>query len=218
MDYTDLYNSIKSKITNLYKTPENTKYMLGVEHFTLPDKTFEFNDTEFQKEILDRPSDPIAKLALKYNILPSEIENVIKNFDSEPLKLSDVEKTLRKKYLNIILSIMLDEIRILKDKIQSNLKYDTKSKDIILENYDPTVNTIIRIVKLLINEIDGPTICPTCPAQLVCPTTICPTCPTCPDCPAQLVCPTIKPIPYIIAISILVFLLIIFIILFLMKK
>lgn len=229
MDYTDLYNSIKTKIADLTKVPKNTQYMLGVEHFTLPSKAFpEGGDEKFKTEMEREPNNPMVKLSLKYNVLPSEIKNVLTNFDLQPSLLSDSDKALRKKYLNIILSGINDEVSTLKDKIQDDINNGNEKSSLLLTNYDGMVNTVIRIVKLLIGEIDGPVICPTCPAQLVCPSAVQTTCPTC---PAQLVCPTTiqntcpacpekickKTTPYIIGIAVVSVLLFLFMILYISK-
>lgn len=50
---------------------------------------------------------------------------------------------------------------------------------LFLSNIDPTITTIIRIIKLLILEIDGHIKCANCPTCAIC--TTCATCTTCED-------------------------------------
>lgn len=97
----------------------------------------------------------------QYKFDKREFYDVIDDFDIPPDKLTNNQKVLRKKYLNMILSIMeyKDEI---KTELQKSLKSDDKYT---LQNFEASFNTVKRIINLLIMEIDPPS-CPSCP---VCP-------------------------------------------------
>lgn len=172
-----------------------------------------------------RPDDPIVKDLVKYNVDHREVYDVINDFDESPNNLSDSKKTLRKKYLNIILSVMDDKNDMMKRTLTQKSSgpmfqgpiggqgpmngqgpmdgqgHDPKMREMFLlyglGNYDPAFNTVKRIIKLLIMEIDlnGSIVtCPTCATQQPCPTCVtpppCPTCASCPVCPICAVCPT----------------------------
>ena len=104
----------------------------------------------------------------KYNIIPKEVYDVISKFDYEPAILNDAEKILRKKYLNILLQIIKDESSTLRSNAYSMITggplHQTVPEQvpIIMQNYDLTISLVIRIIKLLILEID-PLVCNTMP-------------------------------------------------------
>lgn len=69
-------------------------------------------------------------MLIKNNVIPSEAIKVFLKFDSSPSDLSDDEKKLRKKYLNIILNLYNQE----------SIKFNKKISDI-----DVIKNSIVFI-------------------------------------------------------------------------
>jgi hypothetical protein len=253
-DLNKIYDSIKTQISALpvVKTYIDASVNVptsSIEHFTLPPYT---QDARSFKDQLDHhPDDPLLKELIKYNVDQREVYDVIKDFDQTPNNLSDNKKTLRKKYLNIVLSVMDDKNDMVKTaftQMASGPMFqgpmggqgpiggqgqgpmegpDQKMKEMFLlyglGNYDPGYNTIKRIIKLLIMEIDlnGSTTCPVCAtnteSKQVCPTCpVCPVCQTPPACPVCPVCPEDKSNTYIGVIVGLVVLLVIMSIIFAM--
>lgn len=143
------YEDIKKSLTDLYSyvsaPPSN------IEQFTImgpkPDSTV---DATYAK---DTNIPPEIK---KYNIVPTELYSVVDNFDLEPSKLNDSEKALRTKYLNLLLQVIDDHYLKMYNQLNES---DHPFKDLIKANSDASKNLTIRIIKLLIKEIN-PEICP----------------------------------------------------------
>jgi hypothetical protein len=182
-DLNSIYDSIKKQISDLVVV----KQVSSIEHFTLAPLPNNVRINPEEQSYLN-----------KYNIVPSEVHQVLSNFDEHPINLSDTQRDLRKKYLQILLTVMIDNFDKLKQIANSNIPPSGPMRDNILmygiPNIDSTHNTIKRVIKLLILEIDikgtscpssSSTSCPTCPT---CPAPI--TCPALITCPAPIICPT----------------------------
>ena len=102
----------------------------------------------------------------KYNINPREAYDVLDDFDKTPDKLTDNQKVLRKKYLNIVLALMDNMSGEAKKNITKMIDNDNMNaaqredlRTYVLGNYDPAFTTIKRIINLLIKELDSNTAC-----------------------------------------------------------
>jgi hypothetical protein len=249
LDLNKIYDTIKTQISAL---PAVQAHLVSsavdssVEHFTLPQFPPE-KMPNFKDMLQERPNDIVLQDLVKYNVNILEVYEVIDDFDKSPNNLSKEKAELRKKYLNIILSIMDDRNNMMKNILSQMansqvwtkpnpgsiemttldarvLRFiggnsDPRMKEIFLlyglGNYDPAFDTIKRIIKLLIMEIDlnGTTscqTCPTCPTCQTCPACqtcqTCQTCPTCPACQTCDVCPANNDNMYIgiIVVSIII--------------
>ena len=180
----------------------------------LPEKLAELNVEPFTLYPFDSSmSILIPPEFKKYNINPREVYDVLDDFDKTPDKLTDNQKVLRKKYLNIVLELMDIMSGEAKKKITQMIDSGNDSertkedlRKYVLGNYDPSFNTIKRIINLLITELDSnnPTACtPTACTPTACTPTAC----TPTDCT-----PPVNKTPFIIAISILSIFLVIMII------
>jgi len=137
----------------------------------------------------------------KYKFNQREAYDVLDDFDKPADKLTDNQKVLRKKYLNIVLALMDTFSDAAKKKITKMIDNDDMTAEqrddlrkYALGNYEPAFNTIKRVINLLIKELDPPTVC------TVCTTTSC------------------SKTPFIIAISILSVFLVIMIIAFIVSR
>ena len=146
------------------------------------------------------PTMQIPSELTKYNFNQREAYDVLDDFDKPPDKLTDNQKVLRKKYLNIVLALMDTFSDAAKKKITQMIDNDDMTAEqredlrkYALGNYDPAFNTIKRVINLLIKELDPNT--PT-----ACTTTSC------------------NKTPFIIAISILSVFLVIMIIAFIVSR
>lgn len=203
-DLNKIYDTIKTQISALPVVKAQMDALnvptSSIEHFTLPPYPPAQNIISLKDQLNQRPDDPILTDLIKYNVDQREIYDVIDDFDQSPNNLSDNKKVLRKKYLNIILSVMDDRNNMMKSTLtqmangplfqgpMGGQQPDPRMKELFLlyglGNYEPAFNTIKRIIKLLIMEIDlnGSTSCPVCASQTQ---TVCPTCKTCEVCPAN---------------------------------
>ena len=115
------------------------------EGFSLPP----FEDTLGDPEMTMPPE------LVKYKINYREFYDVIDDFDTPAIKLTDNKKVLRKKYLNIILSIMDEHKDRIKDEIKNGIESNNLPNGMnLLANFDASFNTVKRIINLLIMEID----------------------------------------------------------------
>lgn len=143
------YEDIKKSLTDLYSyvaaPPSNIEQftIMGPKPDSKVDENYK-NDTNIPPEIK------------KYNIIPTELYNVVDNFDLEPLKLSDTDKALRTKYLTILLQVIDDYYTQMYNRLRET---DSPFKDVMVANSDASKNLTIRIIKLLIKEVN-PDKCP----------------------------------------------------------
>ena len=147
MSLDSTYEDIKKSLSDLYFYIQPSSS--NIEEFTLmgPKPDIEF-DTMYK-------NDPNIPVEIKqYNIIPSELYSVIDNFDLEPLKLSEIDKSLRIKYLNILLKIIDDYYTKINSYINT-ASLDKSSKDMLIANSEPSKNLTIRIIKLLIKEVNS---------------------------------------------------------------
>ena len=142
----------KFNILELIKIVKDKSNKLTTEGFTL----YPFPEKEKLKEI-----PPEYK---KYNIDPREAYDVLDDFDKTPDKLTDNQKVLRKKYLNIVLALMdimsgeaKKNITQMIDNDNMNAAQREDLRKYVLGNYDPAFTTIKRIINLLIKELDSNT-------------------------------------------------------------
>ena len=181
-DLNKMYDTIKTQISTLPVVQAHIQAIStnsSIEHFTLPPFPPLEQIPNFKDILKSHPDDPVAQTLVTYNVDQREVYDVISDFDQLPNNLSNDKKVLRKKYLNIILSVMDDKhdtVKSILTKIGTNPSDgpggpggpDPKMKEMFLlyglGNYDPGYNTIKRIIKLLIMEIDlnGSTSCPVC--------------------------------------------------------
>lgn len=190
-DLNKIYDDIKTQISDLPIVKAHS-----IEHFSLPPYPEDLILPDYKELLEKHPDDISLQDVVKYDIKHREVYDVIDDFDQSPSDLSKEKVQLRKKYLNIILSIINERAVIIKTKLNDP---NSLVKIHSLENYDPAVNTMKRIIKLLIMEIDGPTCpepkaCPVCPKPEPCP--LCDICKPCPVCPTPEPCPVCpKPCP-----------------------
>ena len=102
----------------------------------------------------------------KYKFNQREAYDVLDDFDKPPDKLTDNQKVLRKKYLNIVLALMdtfSDEVKKYITQMIDNDDMNAQQRDDLrkyaLGNYEPAFNTIKRVINLLIKELDSNTTC-----------------------------------------------------------
>lgn len=119
-----VYDYIKQRLSNLKSNQ--------TEHFVLPP----YSDS----------GPPPSSIFQQYSIDPKEYYDVVAKFDLPPSSLNDVEKELRKKYLNILLNIIKNE----RDNVKRNAaSYGPE----VYNNYDAFTNLVVRIINLMINEL-----------------------------------------------------------------
>ena len=138
----------------------------------------------------------------KYNFNQREAYDVLDDFDKPPDKLTDNQKVLRKKYLNIVLALM-DKFSVAAKEYIAQMIDNEKDaqqreglRQYALGNYDPAFNTIKRVINLLIKELDPNTTTACTPTP--CTPTVCD--------------PPVNKTPFIITISVLSIFLVIMII------
>jgi hypothetical protein len=102
----------------------------------------------------------------KYKFNQREAYDVLDDFDKPPDKLTDNQKVLRKKYLNIVLALMdtfsveaKKKITQMIDNDYMNAQQREDLRKYALGNYEPAFNTLKRIINLLIKELDPNTTC-----------------------------------------------------------
>jgi len=108
------------------------------ESFTIP------NIDKIPKPFIDN------QFMKKYNVDPKELHSTIANFELPAIEINKVQRALRKKYLNVLLKVIDQELTTLiniNPMIPINIKKDKG-------NYNALILLIKRIVKLLINEIE----------------------------------------------------------------
>ena len=139
---------------------------------------------EYKDDFFNDIPDNIKKMGISSR----EIYDVINDFDMSPVNLSKTQKELRKKYLQFLLNILSnDQIKSLITQKMSTSPDDIASmpnpfastptpltsstpnppttpsmQNEMMKNYDATLNTIKRIINLLIMEIDMGINCGTC--------------------------------------------------------
>ena len=223
-DLNKIYDTIKTQISTLPVVQAHIQAVeisSSVEHFTLP--PFPPTMPSFQDILKKNPEDQVVQTFVKYNVDQREVYDVISDFDQSPNNLSQQKATLRKKYLNIILSVMDDRNDMMKKTLtqmstnssafggpggpggpggrggrgqQAGEMSGPEMQGMFLlyglGNYDPGYNTIKRIIKLLIMEIDlnGSTTCPVSPPCAVC--AVSPPCAVCAVSPPCAVCAVSK--------------------------
>jgi hypothetical protein len=158
---------IDTKLVNIPSLLLSKFNKLTSEGFTLyPFKEVEFGDldqlTNEQKKVIEIQKE----MQKKYNFVQREAYDVLDDFDKTPDKLTDSQKVLRKKYLNIVLSLMdtfsEDAKKIIRQMIDNdnmNAEERDNLRKYALGNYEPAFNTIKRVINLLIKELDPNTTC-----------------------------------------------------------
>jgi len=165
MSIQNSYDNIKDSLQNLYfnYVQQEERYS-NIEHFSVSQfiKEDKNMDTRFKND----NNLPIEIKKLQNIIVPSELISVIEKFDLEPILLNDDEKRLRKKYLNIIIDQINDKYSAYKTEIMiahpAITGLSIEEKRLVSENADSFQKLTIRIIKLLIKELE-PTKCPKCP-------------------------------------------------------
>jgi len=126
------------------------------------------------------PTMEIPSELTKYNFNQREAYDVLDDFDKPPDKLTASQKVLRKKYLNIVLSLMDTMNNDVKNQITQMINNDDMNEEqrnmlrkYALGNYDPAFNTIKRVINLLIKELDPNACTPTACTPVDCKPTAC---------------------------------------------
>jgi hypothetical protein len=163
----------------------------NIEHFMVPPLQ---NNTDERFRL-----DPNVPEDIRNTVIPSELSSVIEKFDLDPGLLTEKEKILRIKYLELSIKIINDSYDKRKDEFMKSDMWNSltiEQKMVWNTNIDSFKVLTLRIVKLLIKELDPPVKCPDCPVCPSCPPPpTCPTCATCPTCPTCESCPTCAPTP-----------------------
>jgi len=152
---------------------------------------------EKTSSLANLPSD-ISEKFKKHNINSKELYYVIAKFDLDPKNLTADERNQRKKYLEILKTVVTSEVQTNKGTVPdiSKIPYPGIS-------YEELSNLLLRTVDLFIKEVENvdapPLRCPTCPE---CKNEACPECkkepcPTCPECKKEPCpkCPKCPPCP-----------------------
>lgn len=166
------YDTIKGSLKNLYfdYVPQKEQYS-NIEHFTLPQEM----KRDLVAQNIDQrfKSDLNVPIEIRNIIVPSEVISVVEKFDLDPSLLNTDEKNLRKKYLEFILTQTNDMYMRYKTDVINNLpnKQSLTPEQIILisQNADSLQMLTVRIIKLLIKELEPPVKCPKCPKCPECP-------------------------------------------------
>ena len=131
------YDDIKKQLSDMYSMyidNGRTNEHFSLDHLPKP-------DSPLYSELLNNPNVPVE---LRKSIVPSELYNVIQKFDLEPSQLTQQEKELRIKYLDIMSKTIIDNYS----------KLNLRGKpEIVLKNVDSSKNLILRIIKLLKKEV-----------------------------------------------------------------
>jgi len=141
------FNKARDLLKQTIKTLFNVK---PIENFTLPP--------------YEEPDANTLQMFQKYQIIPREIYDVLLKFEVSVTNLSSSELALRKKYIQIIKTIIDDNYNAIKTTLESN-----PDIQIINNNIESTKQLLIYMIDLMINDIErinNP--------QIDCPKSICP--------------------------------------------
>jgi hypothetical protein len=145
------YDDIKKSLTNLYSSYFPTERY--IEHFSM-DGIMPIPNAETDANFKSDPNIPQEIKLL--NIVPTELYSVIQKFDLDPSQLNESDKNLRLKYLDIALKALNDNYQQIYEQLKS------QQPKFVLDNMEASKNLSIRLIKLLILEIN-PIKCPQCP-------------------------------------------------------
>jgi hypothetical protein len=134
MSFEQIKNDVISGLLLLGKNVKNEKEKEG---FTLP-------PFEESKNI-----DPNTKTLMgKYNATEREIYDVIDKFDLEPSELTPNERAMRKKYLQILLKMVDNEL--------NDMLSQQPIDPIMLQNKDSSMKVLKKVISLMIKDLTTP--------------------------------------------------------------
>jgi hypothetical protein len=176
MNFSQAQQYIKQRLAGIYRASTTTT----VESFVLP--PYEEPKTAAPPEI--------QAFLNKYNLTPRQIYDVMDNFDLPASKITQTERTMRKRVLLGIKETLAAEYAKMKAtlvvermSVTDNVPPPPESVPIQVnpmvnmlgDNMEPMVNMVDRVLSLMIDEIDrieNPVSCPqapACPKAAECP-------------------------------------------------
>uniref|UniRef100_A0A6C0M338 Uncharacterized protein n=1 Tax=viral metagenome TaxID=1070528 RepID=A0A6C0M338_9ZZZZ len=126
------FNKARDLLKQTIKTLFNVK---PIEKFTLPP--------------YEEPSALELQMFQKYQIIPREIYDVLLKFEVSVTNLSTSEYNLRKKYLQIIKTIVNDNFNVIKTTLESN-----PDIQLVNDNMESLKELLIYMINLMINDIE----------------------------------------------------------------
>lgn len=157
MDLQKLYDSIKYQAKEIADLAVIDDDKSNVESFTDPYDLGGKLETKSPSELLKAaPDNELLQLMVKNDLTFADMLDVYKNFDLSPDELSDGQKINRRKYLELALESIEKNRVVIKLSVQNTSSMFGMVPEIIDKNSDSMINTLIRIVKLLIGELDPP--------------------------------------------------------------
>lgn len=154
MSQNEIYTNIKKSLLSLYNK------------YTGIDKG---NSEYFSLDFFPRPTSQMDDYFLKsvdipeeiriLKIIPSELYDVIDKFDLKPSELTESEKQLRMKYLDILSKAIESNSEKIYQYYENNVNVDTENvanRQVVLSNMKHANRLVLRIIKLLKDEIYPP--------------------------------------------------------------